>query len=139
VPFSRSAMTSPSSTTSRAGIARAAVTTSGTAGVTSRRFRVYTFTSSPTLWTWNARAVQFVFERRLAQRLERAAHIACGVGQHRLHRLEWLQHEPRKRVLAIHERCPRHRREIAGQHRRPADTGAAMPEAFAIASIRTPS
>jgi hypothetical protein len=71
----------------------------------------------------DARAVQFVFERRLAQRLERAAHIARGVGQHRLHRLEGLQHEPRQRVLAIHERRPRDRRKIAGQHRRPADTG----------------
>jgi len=51
-PAGSSAITSPSSTISRAGSARTAATTAGSRGVISSRLRVNTATSSPERCTW---------------------------------------------------------------------------------------
>ena len=69
----------------------------------------------------NARAVELVFERGLAQRGERLADAGRRIGQHRLHWLKWAEDELGKRSVAVDDRGPRDRREIAGEHRRASD------------------
>ena len=102
-------------------MARTTVTTSGTAIVTSRRFLEKTRTSSPTLCAW-MRAPSSLCSNDASPRFSRASvKIDRRVREHRLHRFERLQDEPRQRLVPIDDCRPRHDTDVAGEHRCPPD------------------
>jgi hypothetical protein len=99
-------------------------TTSGTAPVTSRRLREYKRARpSPDLCTMDARAIEFVFERRVAELAQRLVEVVGRPGQHRPDRLKRPHDERVKRAVASTHRRRRHWREPPGEHGRPPRTG----------------
>ena len=97
------------------------VTISGTAAVTSRRLREYTRTSSSTLWTW-MRAPSSLYSNEALPSSASAPPTSVGrIGEHRLDRLKRRQRKRREAGFAVGERGARHRREVAGEHRRAPD------------------
>jgi hypothetical protein len=64
----------------------------------------------------NTRAIELVFERRLAERGERLVDARCGFGEHRLNRLERAQQKLRQLGVAIDDGGVRDGSEIARQH-----------------------
>ncbi len=69
----------------------------------------------------DARAIELVLERGVAELCQRAADIIGRIGEHRLHRLERRQGKRREAGFAVGERGARHRRKVARQHRGPTD------------------
>ncbi len=69
----------------------------------------------------DARAIELVFERRLAKISKSGFNVRGRVGEHRLDRRERLDDQRLQRRFAFDERRPGDRRERAGEHRRAPD------------------
>ena len=65
----------------------------------------------------NARAIELVFQRRIAEHRDRVFDRLRGIREHRLHRREHLHLKRRETGLAVDERRACHARQIPGQHR----------------------
>ncbi len=71
----------------------------------------------------DARAIEFVFERRLAELVQSLVEVGGRPGQHRPNRLKRPHDERVKRAVASAHRRRRHWRERPGEHGRPPETG----------------
>ena len=65
----------------------------------------------------DARAIELVFEHRLAEQRHGLVHIGRRVGEHRLDRLKRPEEEAREPGTAFGQRHARDGRQRAGQHR----------------------